>query len=166
MAFANILHCELMRPPSNPSFDRVGSNESANLVSIRRYRDLSEAIVARSLIESAGIFCFLRDENFARLEWQVSNLIGGIRLQVPAEDAEAATELLDQPVPESFSFEGVDDYQQPHCPKCQSVDISFEGSSRKAALASLYLFALPVPLGTASWFCNHCECRWTDDAST
>ena len=153
-----------MKPPSNPSFDRVG--KPATLVSIRRYRDLSEAIVARSLVESAGIFCFLRDENFARLEWQISNLIGGIRLQVLAEDVEAATELLDQPIPDNFSFEGVDDYQQPRCPKCQSVDISFESSSRKAALVSLYLFALPVPLGTSSWLCNHCECRWTDDEAT
>jgi hypothetical protein len=153
-----------MRRPSNPSFDHV--DKPANLVSIRRYRDLSEAIVARSLIESAGIFCFLMDENFARLEWQISNLIGGIRLQVPDEDAEAATELLDQPIPDNFSFEGVDDYQQPRCPQCQSVDISFEGSNRKAALASLYMFNLPAPLGTSSWLCNQCECRWTDDMDT
>ena len=153
-----------MRRTSNPSLDQVG--KPANLVSIRRYRDLSEAIVARSLVESAGIFCFLQDENFARLEWQISNLLGGIRLQVPAEDAEAATELLDQPVPDSFPFEGADDYQQPRCPKCQSADITFEGSNRKAALASLYCFALPLPLGTSSWLCNQCECRWTDDEAT
>jgi hypothetical protein len=163
MAFATI-HGEPMRPPSNPSFDRVG--KPATLVSIRRYRDLSEAIVARSLIESTGIFCFLQDENFARLKWQASNLIGGIRLQVPDEDAEAAIEILDQPIPANFSFEGVDDYQQPCCPQCQSVEISFERSTRKAALASLYMFALPVPLGASSWFCNQCACRWTDDADT
>jgi hypothetical protein len=31
-----------------------------DLVTIRRYRDLSEAIVARAVVESAGIFCFLK----------------------------------------------------------------------------------------------------------
>jgi hypothetical protein len=48
------------------------------LVTVRRYRDLSEAIVARSLLESAGIAAGIRDENIARMEWQYSNLLGGI----------------------------------------------------------------------------------------
>ena len=126
----------------------------------------SEAIVARSLVESAGIFCFLKDENLVRLDWQVSNFIGGIRLQVAAEDASAANDLLDQPIPHTIAFEGGDgEYDQPHCPKCHSIDISFEGSNRKAALASLYLLALPLPLGAPSWICQNCGCRWTDAAA-
>src|SRR6202008_3613019 len=72
--------------------------EKRNLVTIRRYRDLSEAIVARSFLESAGIPVYLRDENLVRLDWQVSNFIGGIRLQVEADDEQAAVELLNQPV--------------------------------------------------------------------
>lgn len=78
---------------------------SRRLVTVRRYRDISEAIVARSVIESAGIFCFLRDENLIRLDWQVSNFIGGMSLQVGPEDADAADELLSQPVPESIEYE-------------------------------------------------------------
>jgi hypothetical protein len=54
--------------------------EYRDLVTLRRYRDLSEAIVARAVVESAGIYCFLKDENFVRLDWQMSNLLGGIRL--------------------------------------------------------------------------------------
>jgi hypothetical protein len=50
------------------------------LTTIRRCRDLSEAIVARSLLESSGIDVNLCDENLVRLDWQVSNFIGGIRL--------------------------------------------------------------------------------------
>src|SRR5215469_816731 len=86
-----------------PSSTEDPGPEYRDLVTLRRYRDLSEAIVARAVVESAGIFCFLKDENFVRLDWQMSNLIGGIRLQVPAADAEAAQAVLAQPVPDSFA---------------------------------------------------------------
>lgn len=138
---------------------------SRNLVTIRRYRDLSEAIVARTVVEAAGIFCFLRDENTIRLDWQISNFIGGIRLQVAAEDADLANQILDQPIPDVIDFGSNNEYQQPHCPRCDSTDITFEGTNRKAAIASLYLAAVPLPLGEESWLCNHCDSRWTDDST-
>jgi hypothetical protein len=37
--------------------------EFRDLTTVRRYRDLSEALVARAVIESAGIFCFQRRES-------------------------------------------------------------------------------------------------------
>jgi hypothetical protein len=132
-------------------------------ITIRRYRDLSEAIVARSLLESAGIPAYLRDENLVRLEWQISNFIGGIRLQVDRADETAAIELLNQPIPDSVPFEGQDEFAQPLCPRCGSTDITFQGSSRGAALASLYFLSLPLPLGKETWLCNACNARWIDD---
>ena len=133
------------------------------LITIRRYRDLSEAIVARAAIESAGIFCFLKDENFVRLEWQISNFIGGIRLQVPVDDVEATEAILSQPIPNEISIPDQPGFIQPRCPRCTSTDISWERQGRKAALASLYFFALPMPRGSESWHCNSCDLRWIDD---
>jgi hypothetical protein len=147
--------------------------EYRDLVTLRRYRDLSEAIIARGALESAGIFCFLKDENLVRLDWQISNMIGGIRLQVAAADAEAAEAVLAQPIPNSIEYlngrdeydEYIDepDFQQPRCPRCHSTDISYERSSRKGALAALYLFALPIPRGGASWTCQKCDLHWQDE---
>jgi hypothetical protein len=137
--------------------------EFRELVTIRRYRDLSEAIVARAVIESAGIFCFLKDENLVRLDWQVSNFIGGIRLQVASSDVEAAEAILSQPVPSEFSIPDQPGFSQPRCPRCTSTDIMWERQGRKAALASLYLFSLPLPRGSESWHCNSCDLRWQDD---
>ena len=137
--------------------------EYRDLVTLRRYRDLSEAIVARAVVESAGIFCFLKDENFVRLDWQMSNLIGGIRLQVPAADAEAAKAVLAQPAPDSFALPEEPDFKQPRCPRCTSTDIFWERRGRKAALFSLYLFSVPLPRGSESWHCRSCGLRWTDD---
>jgi hypothetical protein len=137
---------------------------SRNLVTVRRYRDLSEAIVARSLLESAGIETYLRDENLVRLDWQISNFIGGLRLQVDASNEAAAVEVLSQPVPDTVSFGDQAEFVQPVCPRCGSRDITFEGSSRGAALASLYLVSLPLPLGKETWLCNSCNARWEDDS--
>lgn len=137
--------------------------EFRELVTIRRYRDLSEAIVARAVIESAGIFCFLKDENLVRLDWQVSNFIGGIRLQVSSSDVESAEAILSQPVPSEFSIPDQPGFSQPRCPRCTSTDIMWERQGRKAALASLYLFSLPLPRGSESWHCNSCDLRWVDD---
>ena len=51
-----------------------------NLVSIRQFRDLPEALLAKGCLESAGIECFFRDDNLVRLDWFISNFIGGIKL--------------------------------------------------------------------------------------
>ena len=134
------------------------------LVTIARYRDLSEGIVARSLLESAGIAAELRDENLIRLDWQISNFIGGLRLQVESGEAEAAREILAQPVPEEFYFGALGEYEQPRCPRCGSVEITFEGASRGAALLSLYVAGVPLPGGRETWRCAGCGAKWEEDS--
>jgi hypothetical protein len=131
-----------------------------NLVILQRYRDLSEAIVARSLLESAGIRAWICDENLGRLEWQISNFIGGLRLQVEASDEEAAVALLTQEAPNPIPIENKAEFAQPRCPVCNSTWISFRGPYRGAALVSLYLFSLPFPLGKETWSCEACGARW------
>jgi hypothetical protein len=143
--------------------DETPAAVGPNFITIRRYRDLSEAIVARSLLASAGIPAYLRDENLVRLEWQISNFVGGIRLQVEHADEAAAAELLSQPIPDAVFFDEQTEFTQPLCPRCGSKDITFQGPARGAALASLYFFALPLPLGRETWLCNACDARWTDD---
>jgi hypothetical protein len=158
------LRAEFARRNLEPPYIEEKDDEAdrRSLVTVRRYRDLSEAIVARSLLESAAIYVFLRDENLVRLDWQVSNFVGGIRLQVEAKDEAAAVELLNQSIPTSIPFGDEAEYVQPHCPRCGSTDITFEGSSRGPALASLYLLSIPLPLGHQTWLCHSCESRWED----
>lgn len=136
------------------------SAQERRLVTLRQYRDLSEAIVARSMLEGSGIEVFLRDENLVRLDWQISNFIGGIRLQVAEEDQAEAETLLSHRVDDAIEMEGQAEFVQPRCPHCNSTEITFEGASRKAALASLYLAALPLPTGRETWLCEDCGTRW------
>ena len=137
-------------------------DQNEEFATVRRYRDLSEAIVARSLLESAGIESWIRDENIARLEWQYSNLLGGLRLQVKSRDAEAAEEVLEQPIPDTIPFNAREDFVQPQCPRCGSIHIRYEGASRATALVSVSVLAVPLPKGGTSWTCDDCGARWHD----
>jgi len=69
---------------------------SGPLVMVKRFRDLPEAQIAESILDSAGIDCFLADENTIRMDWLWSNLLGGFKLMVRPEDLDTATQLLDQ----------------------------------------------------------------------
>ena len=140
-----------MEPPVVEEQEDVTSQP---LVTVRRYRDLSEAIVGRATLESAGIFCFLQDENFLRLDWGAAIALGGLRLQVRPQDVQAAEELLSQPIPESIEYESRAEYLQPHCPRCGSIDV---------AVPALFELNQRVSPGTESWQCHACGCRWEDD---
>jgi hypothetical protein len=105
-----------LQPPEVPDASPVATYQC--LVTIRQYRDLSEAQVARGVLESAGMPCYLRDDNAVRLEWVWSNLLGGVRLQVRDEDREAAEEILTQPIPEQIPLDGNEHFDQPRCPSC------------------------------------------------
>ncbi len=151
-----------LEPPIIEVREEEAEPVAREVVTVRRYRDLSEAIVAQSLLESSGIKAWTRDENLVRMDWFYSNLVGGVRLQVDAADAAAAAEVLDQPVPEAIAFGEKEEFIQPRCPRCGSIDISFLGSDRRAALASVTLLGVPLPLGSESWECHICGARWRD----
>lgn len=147
-------------PPSGS--DQV---ELQEWITLQRFRDLPEALLAKGALESAGIECRLTDDNMVRLDWFISNLLGGAKLQVKPEDEEAAREILDQPIPESFEVEGAGEYQQPRCPKCNSVEITFEELNKPVAYATAYL-GVPLPIRSNAWKCEACGCRWKETEET
>src|SRR6202030_2815703 len=61
--------------------------ELRELVTIRQFRDLPEALLAKGSLESAGIECFLADENLVRPFLFVSYFIWGDKIHVRAGDA-------------------------------------------------------------------------------
>jgi Putative prokaryotic signal transducing protein len=133
-----------------------------DLVIVRQYRDLPEALLAKGSLESAGIECFLADENLVRLDWFISNFIGGIKLRVHAQDADLARKLLDEPMLEGMYVQGVGLYEQPRCPKCNSLDVSFQELDRPLAYMSAFL-RVPIPVHRKAWRCHACEAEWEDD---
>ena len=136
--------------------------EVRELVTVRQFRDLPEALLAKGSLESAGIECFLADENLVRLDWFISNFIGGIKLNVRAQDAGNAQKLLDEPILEGLYVHGVGLYEQPRCPKCQSLDVNFQELDRPIAYMSAFL-RVPMPVRRPAWRCHECDAEWEDE---
>lgn len=144
--------------------ERHQALEMQELTTIRQFRDLPEALLAKGCLESAGIACSLADENLVRLDWFISNFIGGIKLKVHPEDVANACKLLDEPILEGLYVQGVGLYEQPRCPQCQSLDVSFQELDRTIAYMSAFL-RVPMPVRRPAWHCHACDAEWEDDGS-
>jgi hypothetical protein len=130
-------------------------------VTLRQFRDLPEALLAKGSLESAGIQAYLLDDNMIRMDWFISNLLGGIKLKVRAEDAEAASEILNQPIPAMLDIEGIGNFEQPQCPHCQSLDVSYEELNKPIAYMTAYA-GVPVPVYKKGWTCHECGNEWEE----
>ncbi len=65
-------------------------------VILRRYCEMPAAFVEKSVLDAAGIECYLQDENVVRMDWFLSNALGGIKLIVREKDAAEAEKILSQ----------------------------------------------------------------------
>jgi len=79
------------------SFERqnlveVIDEQDLKLVTLRHFRDLPEALVAKGVLDSAGIKSFLANENTMRMAW--SNVVGSVKLWVRQEDVPEAAQLI------------------------------------------------------------------------
>lgn len=150
------LELTILPPPGEEA------TEVINLVTLRQFRDLPEALLAKGSLDSAGIETFLVDDNMIRMDWFYSNLLGGIKLKVRAEDSEAANEILSQPIPEMVDVEGVGEYEQPKCPRCQSLDVSFQELNKFISYGSAYV-GFPIPVCHRAWSCRACGNEWEEE---
>ena len=151
-----------LKYPAEPLPEPRHELEMRELVTIRQFRDLPEALLAKGCLESVGIQCFLGDENLIRLDWFISNFIGGIKLKVKPADAENARGVLDEPILEGMYVQGVGLYEQPRCPKCESLDVNFKELDRPIAYMSAFL-RVPFPMHRRAWRCHSCDAEWEDD---
>jgi len=134
------------------------------LVVVRRFRDLFEAELAKGKLASAGIDCVIADKNTVRMDWLWSNAIGGMRLLVKLEDADTARNLLDEPIPDQIVEEDSNvTYTQPRCPKCDSLDVSFETLDRQLSYTLLFL-NVAFPFTKHNWKCQNCGAEWVDES--
>jgi hypothetical protein len=95
------------------------------------------------------------------MDWFWSNLLGGVKLCVRKADADPASSLLVQRVPERFEVEGVGEYQQPRCPNCRSLEVSFQGLNKPVDYTRALLGG-PQPLHRSLWQCDSCDHWWPE----
>jgi hypothetical protein len=112
------------------------------LVTVRAFTNVPDAQVACTALQAAGLDASLRDEHLVSMQWLYSNAVGGVKLQVPAKQAEEARALLDTaaiieaPAP-------VTDDEEP-CPECRSTEIESVLWGRQPAVLSWLVLGLPL----------------------
>jgi hypothetical protein len=98
-------HLEIPEEESTPEM-RIP--DTRNLVLLRRFRDIPEALLAKGKLDAFGIECFLADENMVRMDWLISNLLGGVKLLVEPSDFTRASRILNEPAPPVPDIENCD----------------------------------------------------------
>ena len=130
------------------------------LVTIQSFRELSQAMLAKGMLNSAGIECFLMDDNTGRMLGFISNVIGGIRMKVNKVDAEAATALLEQLIPD-VDVADEENHQPPRCPECYSADITFREFDKPMSTGASLSMSLPIHEKVCE--CKSCGYQWDDE---
>jgi len=155
-------HVELAEPAAAAaSAAAANPARSRKLATVCRFRDMPEALLAKSVLESAGIECLLADANIIRTDWLWSNLVGGVKLRVLEEDLEEALRILDQNAPlESSAAPGDEDFQPPSCPRCHSPEVSL-GDLQDSATATSSTGA-HLHQADPLWTCQNCGNQWRE----
>lgn len=148
----------------------AGDQIPAGPIVLRRFAWLPEAIVAGSVLDSAGIECLLPDENTLRMNWFWTIALGHVRIWVRADDVADAAQLLDQDWVGEFAVSDVGLYKQPRCPQCGSFDVSDRELVKRLAGLSLMAFWLfsvvpPIRLRRPGWKCHKCGNAWQEEQS-
>ncbi len=131
------------------------------LVTVKTFREIHEAMLAKGMLDSTGIECFLVDDNTGRMLGFISNVIGGIRVQVNKVDAEAARALLEQPIPEGIDLAGGGEDQPWRCPKCYSTEITVRELDEPTSTGAW--LSVPLPVHERVCKCESCGFQWDDD---
>jgi len=134
---------------------------SHKLITIAQYRDLPQAGLDKSILESQGITCFLDNEFTIGVNWLYSTALGGVKLQVLEVDVAQAKQILQEsyncateagPAEEDLPLENV-------CPSCGAAEIETRNYTRKFAAISL-LLSLPLFFFLKRYRCKGCGHRW------
>ena len=149
--------------------------ETYQLVTVVNFYYPHEVGVPRSLLESEGIECFVRDEFTIGVHPFYSNAIGGIKLQVRESDAQRAIEILkkggfinerDKKTDLGKETAEIKPFNGSTCPYCGSAEI-VKGkiiSGKSSVFVSMlpffvigYPLPIPVPFFRRNYHCMDCR---------
>jgi rubredoxin len=130
-------------------------------VTVARFSSVPEADLAVGRLQAEGIDAALLNDNIVTQNWLYSNAIGGIQVQVPAEDAERALEVLGLPEPaEELQAEASAIPADISCPTCGSVDISYIEPGKRVTFLSWLFLGYPVIQFSRKLRCHVCGAEW------
>ncbi|MDR2815157.1 MAG: DUF2007 domain-containing protein [Proteiniphilum sp.] len=135
----------------------------AQLTTIKTFTYPHEAYVIRGKLESEGIRTFLKDEMTVQVYNFYSNAVGGVKLQVFAEDADKALDILDnveKPSREVAVFCKKEIEDTLACPFCRSENISRMKKPNWLTLIPFLIVGFIFPVYRSSYICFECGKHW------
>ena len=120
----------------------------------------SEAIIIQGRLEAEGIQTFLKDATTIDTDPLVSNAIGGVKLQIFAEDEGRAKAVLNTISDFSLNDQG----KEIHCPNCNSTKIYY--FSNITSITSFLAFVVGFLFGSLPFFtkydyrCQSCKTKF------
>jgi len=128
-----------------------------DFVLLQSFSSYIDAEIILGRLQNEGIDCWLKDENVSTILPILGNASGDIKLMVPEEQLEKATELL-----KDFTKEKRNNFL---CPNCGSGEIEYVSSPRETAnwlsviLGFLFFsYAMPVKI----WHCFTCKAEFKE----
>lgn len=126
-------------------------------VTVASFSLSTEAHLARLKLEHENIDCVIVDEHMISTNWLLSPALGGIKLQVPPDQARMARELLgDNAIPPS-PWDERELAEFARCPHCGVGEFVQVPPSRWVLGISVLLLGLPLLFLPPRWACNHCR---------
>ena len=116
--------------------------ENSLFTLIGRFQYSSEAMIYKGKLESEGIEVFIRDGATIDANPLYSNAVGGVKLYVNNEDADAANLILSQISP--FSLD--DNHQLIKCPKCNAEKIEMMTTVKDLKSFLLFVFSALISI--------------------
>lgn len=123
-------------------------------MTVARYYWIYEAEMGRNLLESHGIQSTILDTGITSANPLLATALGGIRLNVLVEDAEAAVAIL-----RNAGMELQAD-QRPWCPECESENVEKYKMNTFLKILNTLTFGLLTVVFARSYRCHDCGHKW------
>jgi hypothetical protein len=122
------------------------SSEAHGLVTLTTAPDLAAARLVQGLLQSAGIDCFIPDENLLSQASYLAGIVGGLRVQVRTAERERAQAMLDD---YRTPDETADDDETAAEPKAVAQAEQLAQRALRVAILGFILWPLPHPYALA-----------------
>ncbi len=134
-------------------------SDVSELVVARSFSYPFEAELARGALEAAGIDASIRNANVVRIDWFLSNAVGGVCLMVPREELDRAREVLES---QAEPAEDLGEAEVMRCPRCGGTATEMI----HPPLGARWMAWIWVVLSVDAWFmlrrrrCEACGHTW------
>lgn len=133
---------------------------SKNWVTVASFSQPFEAHLAKTQLEADGITCVVSDEYLIRVDWLLSNAVGGVKLMVPVWEAERAKDIL-RPRPRLVAV-APPESEELICPRCHCDDVYYTRYSHRVGALFILLLGFLIPWRDRRWTCKQCGYAWKE----